>query len=208
MSKVRNIANLPLDGGLLCLDFINTVQTRKKDVFYEYLQDYETFLQWCSKVNIISADELAEFEEIIKSLPQKAASAYKRIIEIRELLYKFFSAKSAGEAIDEPVLNEFNALLAEALQHMGFENSSRGLVATWLNPERDLTAPLWKVFKSAYDILVADGSKYVKECSACGWLFLDKSRTHTRRWCNPLECGSVDKATRYYHRMKAKNKEA
>jgi predicted RNA-binding Zn ribbon-like protein len=208
MSKVRNIANLPLDGGLLCLDFVNTVQTRKKAVFYEYLPDYATFLQWCTKVNIINLKEAEGYEAIAKQSPQKSVLAFQKVIAARELLYRLFSAKSAGEPVDGLVLDEFNALLADALQHIGFENSSKGPVQVWVNPQHDLTAPLWKVIKSAYDILVADESKYVKECSACGWLFLDKSRTHTRRWCNPLECGSVDKATRYYHRMKEKNKEA
>jgi predicted RNA-binding Zn ribbon-like protein len=208
MNKERNIANLPLDGGLLCLDFVNTVQTRKKEASYEYLPNYAAFLQWCIKLHIISPKEVKEFEKIMEHSPASAITAYHHIIIARELLYKIFSAKADGKLIDEDVLNRFNEILAEALQHTGFENTKEGLQECWLNPDNDIAAPLWKVMKSAYDILTAPGAKYVKECSACGWLFLDKSRTHTRRWCNPLECGSIDKATRYYHRQKAKKSEA
>ena len=204
MSKDRNITNLPLDGGLLCLDFINTVQTRKKDVFHEYLPNYAAFLQWCTKLSLVSDKEVKQYEAIADQSPAKAITAYHHVILARELLYRFFSAKADGKAIEADVLEGFNELLAEALQHIGFENSSAGLNAVWLNQDNDLSAPLWKIMKSAYDILTVAESKYVKECSACGWLFLDKSRTHTRRWCNPLECGSIDKATRYYHRQKAK----
>ena len=61
MSKVRNIANLPLDGGLLCLDFVNTVQTRKKNACHEYFTDYACFLEWCLKVDIVTQKEVKAF---------------------------------------------------------------------------------------------------------------------------------------------------
>jgi len=208
MSKERSIANLPLDGGVLCLDFVNTVQTRKKAVFHEYLPNYASFLQWCTKVNIIAAKELKAFEEIVDRSPAKAITAYHHIMIARDVLYLFFSAKADNKFIEAEILDQFNTLLAEAFHHLGFENSKHGVKETWFNPENELVAPLWMIMKSAYDILTAPESKYIKECSACGWLFLDKSRTHSRRWCNPLECGSVDKATRYYHRMKAKKEKA
>jgi predicted RNA-binding Zn ribbon-like protein len=206
MSKERNITNLPLDGGLLCLDFVNTVQTRKKLTSYEYLPDYLSFLEWCAKVNIADQNEIDTFKSIVVQSPAKAITAYHHIFIAREILYKFLSAKAAGIEIPNDVLDRFNELLTESLSHIGFQNNVKGPHQIWINEQDDLVAPLWKVLKSAYDILTADESKYVKECPACGWLFLDRSRTHTRRWCNPLECGSVDKATRYYHRMKAKKK--
>jgi predicted RNA-binding Zn ribbon-like protein len=208
MIKERNITNLPLDGGLLCLDFVNTVQTRKKEVFHEYLPDYSAFLQWSIKLNIISPDEVKEFEIKVKRSPASAITAYHHAIIARELLYKLFSAKADEKPVESDVLSDFNSLLAEAMQHIGFINTKEGLKEYWLNTENNIVAPLWKVMKSAYDILTAPEAKYVKECSICGWLFLDKSRTHTRRWCNPLECGSLYKATRYYHRQKEKKEQA
>lgn len=208
MSKIKNIESLPLDGGLLCLDFVNTVQNRKKIGSLEYLQNYNHFLEWCLKLDIATPAEIDVFRETAEHSPASAISAYHHIILARKVLYQLFSARAAGEHIDEKVLLRYNEFLSEALQHIGFTNTKEGLKQIWLNPENNIVAPLWKVFKSAYEILIAPEAKYVKECSACGWLFLDRSRTHTRRWCNPLECGSVDKATRYYHRQKAKKEQA
>jgi hypothetical protein len=96
MSKERNITNLPLDGGLLCLDFVNTVQTRKKLPSHEYLPDYPSFLEWCVKVNISSKNEIDVFNSIAVHSPAKAITAYHHILIAREILYKFFSAKAAG----------------------------------------------------------------------------------------------------------------
>ena len=36
----------------------------------------------------------------------------------------------------------------------------------------------------------------------CGWLFLDTSKNHSRRWCSMADCGSRAKARRYYRRKK------
>ncbi|WP_233196275.1 CGNR zinc finger domain-containing protein [Trinickia soli] len=39
----------------------------------------------------------------------------------------------------------------------------------------------------------------VRECSACSWLFLDLSRSRSRRWCSMATCGNRAKAQRHYH---------
>jgi predicted RNA-binding Zn ribbon-like protein len=44
----------------------------------------------------------------------------------------------------------------------------------------------------------------VKACGGCGWLFVDRTRNGSRRWCISAMCGSRDKARRYYHRKKAR----
>jgi len=208
MHKERNITTLPLDGGLLCLDFVNTVQTRMKPVFHEYLNDYYTFIEWCVKVDIITPKEAAAYNATGVRLPTKVKETHSLIITAREMLYEFFSAKAAGRPVPDDVLSQFNSTLSASLAHIGFENTPAGLQQTWFSEPDELIAPLWKVMRSAYEILMSPEIKYVKECSACGWLFLDKSKSHNRRWCNPLECGSIDKATRYYYREKAKRRKA
>ena len=36
----------------------------------------------------------------------------------------------------------------------------------------------------------------------CGWVFLDETKNHTRRFCNPFECGNRAKQRR--HRLRQK----
>ena len=43
----------------------------------------------------------------------------------------------------------------------------------------------------------------VKACGGCGWLFVDRTRNGSRRWCISALCGNRDKARRHYHRKKA-----
>jgi predicted RNA-binding Zn ribbon-like protein len=203
MNKVKTIASLPLDGGLLCLDFVNTVQTRKKKPSHEYLSAYATFLDWCIKVEVVSEEEKQELALLSEASPRNTEEAFQHILQVRDTFYSFFSQKAAGTNVDYPTLNSFNTLVSKAMSHIGFANDKDGLKQVWLNGGDDLASPLWKVIKSAYDILTSPDARYIKECSACGWLFLDRTRSHTRRWCNPLECGSTDKAIRYYYKRKA-----
>ncbi|RQR64221.1 hypothetical protein DIE19_08770 [Burkholderia sp. Bp9126] len=42
----------------------------------------------------------------------------------------------------------------------------------------------------------------VRECDACSWLFLDLSRSKSRRWCSMATCGNRAKAQRHYHTMR------
>jgi len=58
------------------------------------------------------------------------------------------------------------------------------------------------IIKSAADLLVSSELKGVKQCAddACGWLFMDKSRNNSRRWCSMKDCGNRAKAHRHYLR--------
>jgi predicted RNA-binding Zn ribbon-like protein len=38
-------------------------------------------------------------------------------------------------------------------------------------------------------------------CAGCGWLFIDTSRAHARRWCSMNACGVRDKMRRYHRRQ-------
>jgi predicted RNA-binding Zn ribbon-like protein len=53
-------------------------------------------------------------------------------------------------------------------------------------------------------LLTSEELVLVRECAAedCGWLFLDKTKNHRRRWCDMKTCGNRDKARRYYERMR------
>ncbi|MBU2667134.1 CGNR zinc finger domain-containing protein [Actinoplanes bogorensis] len=37
----------------------------------------------------------------------------------------------------------------------------------------------------------------------CGWLFLDTTRNHSRRWCDPADCGNRARVRAYTRRQQA-----
>ncbi|MFC9689606.1 CGNR zinc finger domain-containing protein [Kribbella sp. NPDC056951] len=45
----------------------------------------------------------------------------------------------------------------------------------------------------------------LRECQddGCGWLFLDRSKNGSRRWCSSGDCGNRARAKRHYERVRA-----
>lgn len=118
------------------------------------------------------------------------------------MLYRVFSLIAAGKPVEEQELKLFNTRLSESLSHIRLVKNDRELYAGWEKGEPNLMEPLWRVFKSAYDILTEEPFDRIKECEACGWIFLDQSKNKSRRWCNMQSCGSAHKAKKYYYRKK------
>jgi predicted RNA-binding Zn ribbon-like protein len=53
---------------------------------------------------------------------------------------------------------------------------------------------------SALEVAFSESAKRVKVCGNCGWLFLDRTRNGSKRWCMPDLCGSRTRSRRYYRR--------
>lgn len=205
MSKAKNINTLPLDGGALCFDFINTVNTRTKQFrVHEYLPDYQNFLFWCRKVKMMENAKHAELAEYAQKHAAATEKALEKIKTSRENLYRLFSSIAADQVhhIPSHVLKHFNADLQHAFSHLKFELSGSYLHPTWEKGRMPLLEPLWMVLKSAHDVLLNKDYQRIKECPACGWLFLDQTKNNKRRWCSPSTCGSIEKSKRYYRKKK------
>src|SRR6476469_7848589 len=192
----RTLKTLTLDGGVQPFHLINTVYACRG----ENLHEYADVLTWCAKVDLLKKEDLKALKQAADEHPIAAQKAFQKIIDVRALLYQFFSAVAAD---DKPTVTQllpaFNKQLQEALLHFAWMPSKQGLQFM----QEDVTSllrPLWLVVKSAHDILLSENSARIKECPRCGWIFLDTTKNGKRRWCNPQDCGSVEKARRYYRK--------
>lgn len=201
----RSIDTLPLDGGWLCLNFINTVHDRTAEEPFEYLSSYNDLLDWSVKLELLSTSEHEVLKKTTQNIPDKADELLHEILEVREVLYGFFEAIAQNRPPEEHLQSAFNQLLGEAMSHLTLQVIGEDLSVhqKWIN-KSELEYPLHPILKSAYDLLVSGKLDRVKECGACGWLFLDQSKNRSRKWCSMENCGSNVKAKRYYHRNKKK----
>jgi predicted RNA-binding Zn ribbon-like protein len=204
MSKERTIETLPLDGGVLCFDFINTVHSWKEENEHEYLDSYLALLQWSAKVAILSDQRRKQLRQYASRHAEQAGKALEKVKDVRQLLYQFFAAIAAGNIalLPDERLDQFNTALSNALSHIRFVKNNIHLEQDWEEDNTDLLQPLWVVMKSAYDVLTGEEPQRIKECPACGWMFLDHTKNNKRRWCNPHSCGSIEKTKKYYQKKK------
>lgn len=75
----------------------------------------------------------------------------------------------------------------------------------WRENKGELDRLLWPVIQSAGDLMISNEVNRTRECEddTCEWLFIDRSKNHSRRWCDMSDCGNRAKARRHYARKLA-----
>lgn len=204
VGKERDAGNLETVGGSLCLDFANTVSTRKEDRRNEYLTDYHALVRWACYVRVLSKKEGRVLLHKATRHPGPARDALDQAIALREVIYRVFSAVTHKTVPRKADLLILNTSLRTALSAAQILPSEKGFEWAWAGDRENLHQVIWPVVRSAADLLTSGDLSRVRECAreGCNWLFLDLSKNQRRRWCSMTMCGSRIKARRYYRRKK------
>ena len=187
----------------MCFDFINTVHDRVNLPTSDYLFDYQAFIFWNKRLKVMPVNKIKRLESFSRRNAKLAAKTLSEIKKRRETLYNLFSSIAAGKGIDNQLLIKFNKILSTSLKHIWFVYSKGVLTLSWDDRIVNLYEPFWVIIKSAFDIVASGNFQRIKECSECGWIFLDNTKNNNRKWCNMLTCGAKNKARTYYrkHRL-------
>ena len=197
----KTIDTMTLQGGDLSLDFVNTIDDRKIDERHDYLNSYQDLLLWLKKTNGISNNDINALKKESRTNKTEAQRAFKRLITVRENLHSIFTSIISDQSPDHITLAGFNTFLSKGLNKLSLQIDKKG-VREIRKSNTDLDLPFYPVMKAAYNLLTSENLSRIKECSSCGWIFLDKSKNNSRKWCSMQFCGSADKAKRYYRKKK------
>jgi predicted RNA-binding Zn ribbon-like protein len=187
------VSQLPED---LCLAFANTRTWRGSDAPVETLRSSADLLAWLDRAGIGAERPRERARQVDKIFPAA--------LELREAIFRVFAALAGGAppgAADYALLS--NAV-AEAPPRQELARAAGGFA--WRVEQRGVTAPtlLAPVLWSAADLLVGAERRRIRQCAneKCLWLFIDESKSGTRRWCDMSSCGNRAKARRHYARSK------
>lgn len=206
MQKNALIDAMRLDGGILCLDFVNTIPDRVDGTDRDHLTNFNDLIYWSKKAKSIDAAGFSALEKAGIVNERKARDFFSEAIAIRTLVYSIFRSISQSHKINSSDLKSFNSLKARYFPYLELRAVKEGFAEQWnFEPDQffSVTAP---ILKSAHDLLLSDKLHRVKECPNCGWLFLDTTKNGKRRWCSMQDCGSQVKALDYYYRKKEEKK--
>jgi predicted RNA-binding Zn ribbon-like protein len=196
---------LPIVGGRVCLDFINTSSGRGTDHHKENLKSYFDFLAWAHHAGILAADGTLELLARARARPAAARRAFSQALALREALHVIFSAIIHRRLVPAPAAAALNGFMAKSAQAERFEPGSDGFGWRWTPAQPvGLDRPLWPIVRAAIELLADGPPDRLKACgggSACGWIFLDQTRNGRRRWCEMEVCGSRAKMRRYRGRL-------
>ncbi len=186
----------------LCLDFTDVVDWRNNSELREDPFDsYTKLLEWSRKRGILDAKQ----EVALNRCTPKDESVHvlTDAVRLRESIYRIFSAVAHGKrasAKDVGILNEY---LSRGLSRVRVKEGEGAYAWEW-NERNTSDMMLYPIAASAASLLTSDDLGRVRECAneeeGCGSLFLDCSKSQTRRWCSMGSCGNRAKSRVFYDR--------
>lgn len=193
-----------LTGGHLALDFANTVDERPHDPPRERLGSYGDLLAWAEQAGVLKPAEAKRLGREAGGRPDAAARVLGQARALREHLFAIFEAAAGGRPLPADHLAAVNPALARALGKLRLEPAGKVAKWGWNDEPEALDLVLWPVIRAAAELLASPDLVLVRRCAAdeCAWLFLDRSRNRSRRWCDMTVCGNRAKARRHYSRVR------
>jgi predicted RNA-binding Zn ribbon-like protein len=205
LHKLNMGLNLDLKSGHPVLEFTNTVSNHASEHPGEKLFNYEDLLAWTGKVGLLHEEQLQMLMRKAATQPKESAAIFAKSLELRESVYRIFVAKTNGKSPAEEDLTILNALLTRLTSGAQIVYHSGRFDWEWNFDESALEAPLWVIVLSAVDLMTSEHLKWLGQCAdeeGCGWLFVDTSKNHSRRWCDINDCGNRAKQRRYQQRAR------
>jgi predicted RNA-binding Zn ribbon-like protein len=190
--------------GALCLDFANTLSWRRAANPVERLQTYADLGSWARQLGLVSRRDELRLRRAAAMHPRRAAQVLARARALRETTFAIFAAISEGRAPTGEDVRSLEAWLKLALAGSRLDASDGRY--QWVPAAGTGMAPvLWRVALSAGELLGSDQTARIGQCAGrdCRWLWLDRTRNQSRRWCDMAVCGNRAKARQYAQRQRA-----
>lgn len=196
MAHGRAIAMI---GGHLALDFANTAGWHASDDRIEHLRDYADLVEWAQRAGTITPRVARALRHQATLHPRQAARALRRARDLRELIYRVFTAIARNRRPPAADLGRLHAAQTAALRTGTPHWGVTGVEVRWPDDPSDLERPLHPIAVAAAGLAASPPFDRLRQCGnhPCGWLFVDTSRNGTRRWCSSQECGNISRVRRF-----------
>lgn len=189
------IEDVELVGGHPVLDLLNTLSWRAvPERRHDRLASARDLAVLARRTGIVPAAWSSGADDASNDEAALAAA-----VELREALHAWLAACARGEPVDAAARHTVAALVRRALDEAIPADGER---LGWTIDVREIGQVPTAFALSGATLLQSDDLVAVSECerAGCGWLFLDRSRNHSRRWCSSSDCGNVVRARRHYAR--------
>jgi predicted RNA-binding Zn ribbon-like protein len=193
-------ARFDLVAGDPALDLVNTVSWRGDPArTIERIGDFPALADWARRAGVLDDEEAARLLAAAGRDERAAARATTATHALRERLHAIVIALVDGGAPDPSDLRAVNDDVVAALSRA----SVRPVLPLDWEPVLETPADLHHALAlHALRLLRSPDAGRIGRCSdpVCGWLFVDHSRNHSRRWCSSADCGNRDRVGRHHAR--------
>ncbi len=198
-------------GGHTALDLVNTVEPRLPVAGrHEHLISPDDLLAWAQRAGLASASDARAVTDAWNAAPGSASAALTSVRQIREALSAALPALLApGTAGPETELALDYLTLrwgaAAGRSHLVLDGRA-GAGARLIVGSSPAFLITDRVACAAVDLLCEADLTRLGMCPpdqhGCGWVFIDRSRNGSRRWCTMDDCGAHAKARRLTERRR------
>jgi predicted RNA-binding Zn ribbon-like protein len=188
----------------LCLAFANTLSWRGRETPSEELPDVHALIRWIDREAGFEAEAVAPLRHWSDGQEPAAQVLYAAAIALRETIFRVFESVAAGRRPADADFAALSTAIASAPPRAALTRTDDGYA--WQIGRPDASAPqlLAPVLWSAADLLLEAPRRRIRQCAneKCLWLFVDESKSGTRRWCDMTSCGNRAKAQRHYAKVR------
>jgi predicted RNA-binding Zn ribbon-like protein len=169
----------------------------------ERLATYADLASWARQVGLISPGEEAALIVHAATDPRGSRRVVGRARSLREAIFDAFAALSEGRM----PTGEITSLQPWLYQAVAHSELVRDVDRYRWQPRAvadRMQHVLFAIACSAGDLLASADTNRVGQCSGpdCRWLWVDRTRNQSRRWCDMAVCGNRAKARRHYQRSR------
>jgi predicted RNA-binding Zn ribbon-like protein len=189
----RPVAAIRLDGGRLCLDFVNTIHDRYALEPEDYICQPERFIEWCVRAGALRSGEHIAAPE---GAGQRAA-LMRKVRTLRHHLHALLASRIDGGPPPADAVQCLDQWLHRTWASQLLESDGQ---MHWRDDAYNVLLPLKRIALDTLDLISDPSVSQLRRCantSSCGWLFLDTSKNQRRRWCAMETCGTLVKMKRY-----------
>ena len=194
---MNRASSLALIGGHAALNFSNTVGWHAGPDRIESLASYQDLLDWSVHAGVLTGPDAASLARQAGKHPVAARQALAYAIRARELIFRTFTSVAQDNSPAGSDLEQLHAAWLDALEH-AIAAWSDGLIISFAG-SGDLRRPVYPLVLDAVDLLRSPDRARVRQCAndPCGWLFVDRSKNQSRRWCSSGDCGNEIRVRRF-----------
>jgi predicted RNA-binding Zn ribbon-like protein len=186
-----------LVGGHPALDFVNTLDWRfRSSGPQELMNTYDDLLRFTKECGLLNDSEVRQLRATAP-VSRRILAASKRF---REVLATVVYSTVEGRPPSDDSLRRLSSFINRAQDARVLDWRQGRLTWTWReNHGPSCELPLWRLSIEAATLLASEQNANLRACgnAECRWLFLDTSKSHSRRWCDMKLCGNRLKVRRF-----------
>lgn len=189
------MSRVELIGGHPALDLVNTVAWRGDPARrHDRLRTDADVLTWAERTAVLP---IADVARLRPAADGPGSTVVDALVPLREALHAVLVDADGGPGPRTVVHRAVASAIAAAAppEHPPWR---------WEIRRPDLPDLPAVAALQAADLLTSPDVRSVRSCAdpACGWLFVDRTRNRSRRWCSSADCGNRARARRHAQRTR------